>query len=121
MHTSTRLCHLPSFLISHFSSLKHKTFIDKLKKAKNIIKEFRDHKANEREKDLALKRKIFGQSLPDIRTWEEYHLDEENLKKFHEQLDIMENATEQEIEFLENRPGNSQFTFLLFYKFVPFF
>lgn len=102
-------------------SLKHKTFFDKLKKARNIIKEFRDHKADEREKDLALKRAIFGQSLPDITTWEDYHLDEDNLKRFHEQLDIMENATEQEIEFLENRPGKSRFTSLLFYKLVPFF
>ena len=95
--------------------------MDKLKKATTIMKEFRDNKTDEKERDLALKRAIFGQSLPDITTWEEYLSDEDNLKQCHEQLDIMEHATEQEIQFLENRPGNSEFTSVFFYHLGLFF
>lgn len=91
--------------------------MNQLKKATSILKELRDHQTHDRERDLAEKRAAFGQTLPDIRTWEEYISNPDHLTKFHEQLGVMENATKEEIVHLEEHPGSSQFTFdlLLFF------
>lgn len=83
---------LPCTFFSLSTFPQHKTYMNQLKKATSILKELRDHEIHDRERDLAEKRAAFGQTLPDIRTWEEYISNPDHLNKFHEQLGVMENA-----------------------------
>lgn len=76
-----------------------------LKKAIFRMRQFRDRRKEEREKDLADKRDALGQCLPDISLWEEYVSDHQVVSTFQEALDNLENATDLEIQLLQDRPG----------------
>ena len=69
------------------------------------MREFRDRKKIERERDLADKRDNLDEALSDVSVWEEYLLDEEVLSTFHQDLGTLETVTEQDIHLLQDQPG----------------
>lgn len=71
-----------------------------------MMKEVRNRQVIEREKDLAGKRDVFGESLPDISLWEEYISDKTNVATFSKQLETLEKATDKEMFSLEDDPGH---------------
>lgn len=84
-----------------------------LKRAIIRMKKYRDHRKVERERDLAEKNAQLGENLPDVGVWEEYTRDEKNVSEFMENLEALEKASDEDIKFLEDRPGTVTRQFLI--------
>lgn len=80
--------------------------MDQLKKATNIMTDFCQQKTVQKDKELAAKKALLGETLPDISLWEDYCLQKENLDQFDANLKALEEASDSEIKQLSTHPGN---------------